>query len=199
MRHNRETHRFGRNPKERKAMLENLVSSLIYHQQITTTLQKAKQTQRLADRVISLGKKDSLASRRQVFSYLQDHTLTSKLFKEVAPRFKSRNGGYTRILHLQRRKGDGAELALLELTEKEIKVKEAKPKKVSKDDKHPHAHEGHEHKVHGAPPAEGGSASGGKNKIAEKETHQKPEPKKGQSKPGFFKNISQFFRNKGGG
>ena len=90
MRHNRQTHRFGRNPKERRAMLENLVSSLIHHQQITTTLQKAKAAQRLADRVITLGKNDSLSSRRQVFSYLQDHDLTSKLFKDVAPRFKSR-------------------------------------------------------------------------------------------------------------
>ena len=176
MRHNRETHRFGRNPKERKAMLENLVSSLIYHQQITTTLQKAKQAQRLADRVISLGKKDSLASRRQVFSYLQDHTLTSKLFKEVAPRFKSRTGGYTRILHLQRRKGDGAELALLELTEKEIKVKEikSKGKKESKDDKHVHAHGAHEHTAIDAPE----SKTEHKTKTPEKETHQKQDPKK---------------------
>ena len=113
MRHNRQTHRLGRNPKERRAMLENLVSSLLHYQQITTTLQKAKATQRLADRVITLGKRDSLAARRQAFSFLQDHTLTSKLFKEVAPRFKSRNGGYTRILQLSRRKGDGAQLALL--------------------------------------------------------------------------------------
>ena len=164
-------------------MLENLVSSLIYHQQITTTLQKAKQTQRLADRVISLGKKDSLASRRQVFSYLQDHTLTSRLFKEVAPRFKSRNGGYTRILHLQRRKGDGAELALLELTEKEIVVKEAKPKK-EKEHKHEAGHEHkHEHKHDAKPEAP-------KAKAHDK----KPEPNKG----GFFRNVSKFFRNKGG-
>ena len=200
MRHNQEKHRFGRNPKERKAMLENMVSSLILHQQITTTLQKAKATQRLADRVISLGKKDSLAARRQVFSYLQDHTLTSKLFKEVAPRFKSRQGGYTRILHLQRRKGDGAELALLELTEKEIKVKEAKPKskKEPKVDTHKHSHEGHEHKhATGEAPAKGGSASGGK--APEKAAHPKQQDqKKDKPKSGFFSNVSKFFRNKGG-
>ena len=191
MRHNQEKHRLGRNPKERKAMLENMVSSLIIHQQITTTLQKAKATQRLADRVISLGKKDSLASRRQVFSYLQDHQLTSRLFKEVAPRFKSRNGGYTRILHLQRRKGDGADLALLELTEKEIKVKEAKPKskKEPKTDTHKHSHEGHEHK-HAEEP---------KAKAPEKPAHPKQEQKKDKPKSGFFSNVSKFFRNKGGG
>ena len=180
MRHNRQTHRFGRNPKERKAMLENMVSSLITHQQITTTLKKAKAAQRLADRVITLGKTDTLASRRQAFSYLQDHELTSRLFKEVAPRFKTRKGGYTRILHLSRRKGDGAELALLELTEKEIKVKEAKPK--TKKEPKEHKHEGHEHKT--------------ESKAAEKA---KPEQKREKPKAGFFKNISQFFRNKGGG
>ena len=196
MRHNRQTHRFGRNPKERKAMLENLVSSLIHHQQITTTLQKAKQTQRLADRVISLSKKDSLASRRQVFSYLQDHTLTSKLFKEVAPRFKERNGGYTRILHLQRRKGDGAELALLELTEKEIIVKDTKSKS-KKDVKTSHSHEGHEHKGHDH--SHEAKSEPMKPKTGEKDSHHKPEQKKDQPKSGFFRNISKFFRNKGGG
>ncbi len=101
-----------------------MVSSLLTFQQITTTLQKAKEAKKLADRVITLGKKDSLHARRQVFSFLQNNELTSKLFKEVAPRFKDRKGGYTRILQLDRRKGDGAQLALLELTEKAIKIKE---------------------------------------------------------------------------
>ncbi len=193
MRHNRQTHRLGRNPKERKAMLENMVTSLLHYQQITTTLQKAKAAQRLADRVISLGKKDSLASRRMAFSYLQDHVLTSKLFREVAPRFKNRNGGYTRILHLQRRKGDGAQLALLELTEKEIKVKEAKSKskKEPKDGKQKQLptssagkHEGHEHKAEST-----------------ETKHETPKPKAKETKPtktGFFRNVSKFFRNKGG-
>ena len=194
MRHNRQTHRLNRNPKERKALLENMVTSLLQHQQITTTLQKAKAAQRLADRVITLGKTDSLASRRLAFSYLQDHQLTSKLFKEVAPRFKDRKGGYTRILHLQRRKGDGAELALLELTEKEIRVKakdtKTKLKKEHKDDGHQHSHEeGHEHKHEH-------KADGSETK------HETVKPKaKDASKPaqaGFFRNVSKFFRNKGG-
>lgn len=178
MRHNRQTKRLGRTWSERKALVKNLVTSLLSHQQITTTLQKAKYAKRLADRVITLGKKDTLAARRQVFSYLQNHDLTSKVFKEVAPRFKSRNGGYTRILHLSRRKGDGAQLALLELTEKEIALKTVKPSKKkdakagkAHDDKHDH-HEGHE--------------------------HQKPETKLDKPKTGFFRNIGKFFRNKGG-
>ena len=187
MRHQRRTHRFGRNPKERKAMLENMVSSLLIYQQITTTLQKAKEAKKLADRVITLGKKDSLHARRQAFSYLQDNELTSKLFKEVAPRFKDRKGGYTRILQLSRRKGDGAQLALLELTEKEIKIKEVKPKskKDVKADKG-HTHEGHEHKHDAAEPR--------KDLPKGKAPEKRPEPKKG----GFFGNVSKFFRNKGG-
>ena len=185
MRHRRLTHRFGRNPKERTAMLENMVSSLLTNQQITTTLKKAKEAKKLADRVITLGKEDSLHSRRQVFSYLQNHALTSKLFKDVAPRFKTRNGGYTRILQLDRRKGDGAQLALLELTEKEIIVREpkAKPKKEAKPKGGAHDHE-HPHEKPAKP---------------EKEAHAKPESRKEKGKPGFFNNLSRFFRNKGGG
>ena len=184
MRHRRQTKRFNRNPKERKAMLENLVTSLLAHQQITTTLEKAKEARKLAEHVITLGKNDSLHSRRQVFSYLQDHALTSKLFKEVAPRFKSRAGGYTRILQLQRRKGDGAQLALLELTEKEIKLKETKTK-AKKD----HKHDGHDHK-HEAGKSDAPAKP--KTKAPDKGSEQ---PKK---KGGFFGNVSKFFRNKGG-
>ncbi len=189
MRHNRETHRLGRNFSERKALLENLVTSLLKHQEIKTTLQKAKAAQRLADHVITLGKNDTLHSRRQVFSFVQDHQLTSKVFKEVAPRFKSRKGGYTRILQINKRKGDGAQLAILELTEKEIIVKE--PKKTKKKDAKPEkgsethkAHEGHEEHPKGT----------------EKEAHfpKHAEPKKEKPKTGFFKNLGKFFRNKGG-
>ncbi len=190
MRHNRRTLRLGRNHSERQAMLENMVTSLLSHQAIQTTLMKAKAAKRLADRVISLSKVDTLASRRKVFSYLQDHQLTSKLFKEVAPRFKNRNGGYTRILHLQRRKGDGATMALLELTEKEIKIKETKTR--SKKDKHDHAsHAGHAH-PHEETKKESPKAH--EEKRATETGKEKPQPPKG-----FFKNISRFFRNKGGG
>ena len=188
MRHNRRNKRFGRSPSERRAMLENIVSSLLSRQEITTTLQKAKEAKRLADRVITLGKKDTLHARRQVFGYLQDHGLTSRIFKEVAPRFKNRNGGYTRILQLQRRKGDGAQLALLELTEKEIKV--VKPKaKPEKEHKHKHVHDEPKHE-HKEPP---------KAKQAEKEAHGRPPETKKPQKGGFFKNLSRFFKNKGGG
>ena len=188
MRHNRQTHRLGRTATERKALLESLVSSLLKHQEITTTLQKAKAAKRLADHVITLGKNDTLHSRRQVFSYMQDHQLTSKIFKEVAPRFKKRNGGYTRILQVNRRKGDGAQLAILELTEKEIIVKEPKKtakKKDAKSQKGAAAHETHEEQ---------------QPKTQEKEAHfpKHGEPKKEKPNTGFFKNLGKFFRNKGG-
>ena len=176
MRHQRQTKRFNRNPKERRAMLENIVGSLMRYQVIQTTVQKAKAAQRLADRVITLGKTDSLAARRQVFAYLQDNELTSKIFKEVAPRFKNRNGGYTRILRLQLRKGDGAQMALLELTEKEIKVKEPPKKKEKHEHKHPEA----------------------KPDAAAHPKHTE-EPKREKPRGGFFKNLGKFFRNKGGG
>lgn len=189
MRHNRQTHRLGREHSERKAMIENMVTSLLVHQEIKTTLQKAKAAQRLADRVITLGKTDTLTARRQAFAYLQDHQLTSKLFKEVAPRFKDRTGGYTRILHLQRRKGDGAQLALLQLTEQEIKVKAPKKKKKSAKGHEGHTHEAGEKHDHDEP------------KTGEKETHKHPDKKEkpANQQPGFFKNIGKFFKNKGGG
>lgn len=186
MRHNRQTKRLGRTWSERKALLKSLITSLITHQQIKTTVQKAKSAKRLADHVIHLGKTDTLTARRQVFSYLQDNQLTSKLFKEVSPRFKDRKGGYTRILHLGRRKGDGAELALLELTEKEIKARPTKKSKKAQAEHKGHTHEHSEehHKETHAP---------------EKETHAAhPKEKLEKPKTGFFRDLGKFFRNKGG-
>ena len=187
MRHNRETHRLGRNFSERKALLENLVTSLLRHQEIRTTLKKAKAAQRLAEHVITLGKNDTLHARRQVFSFIQDHQLTSKVFKEVAPRFKKRNGGYTRIMQINQRKGDGAQLAILELTEKEIIVKE--PKKTKKKDVKPE-------KGPDAPAAHKGHAMPLPGRQEEHPKH--AEPKKEKPKMEFFKNLGKFFRNKGG-
>ena len=195
MRHNRQTHRLGRTFSERKALLDSLVGSLLTYQEIKTTLAKAKAAKRVADHVISLGKIDTLHARRQAFSYLQNHQLTSKLFKEVAPRFKDRKGGYTRILLLNRRKGDGAQLALLELTEKEIKAKEVKKskKKEAREEKGKLLKPAHEH-----------DAKEGHSEVqaeTEKGSHlpKHPGSKKDKPQPGFFKNLGKFFRNKGFG
>lgn len=190
MRHNRTRRRLKRNFSHRKQMLENMVTSLLIHQQIKTTVPKAKEAQKLADRLITLGKDDTLHARRRAFAILQDHALTTELFSKIAPRFKSRAGGYTRVLHLGTRKGDAAPIALLELTEKEVRVKKAPAKKKSaKPHAHDHDHEhkgdeGHEHKGEAAP-------------HAHEHEHKKKDQK--QQKPGFFKNFRSFFGRKQGG
>ncbi len=186
MRHNRVTKKLGRNHSERRALVENMVTSLLKHQQIRTTLPKAKVAQALADRIISLGKNDTLASRRQVFSYLQDHGLTSRIFKVVAPRFKSRQGGYTRILRLDWRKGDGAQMAILELTEKEIIEKKTKAKVKAAEHKHEHKEHAHE---------ETPKPTDKEKPFAKPQSTNKDKP---PSKTGFFSNLKKFFRNKGG-
>lgn len=121
--------RLSRSAPERDALFRNLIRGLFTHQRIETTIAKAKEVRRLADRLITRGKKDGLHSRRLVFAILHDRDLTTKLFKEIAPLFKNRNGGYTRIIRSGTRKGDGAQLGILELTEKKIVALKVKPKK----------------------------------------------------------------------
>ena len=193
MRHNRTRRRLKRNFSHRKQMLENLVTSLFKHQQVRTTVPKAKEAQKLADQLITLGKDDTLHARRQVFAVLQDHGMTTELFSKIAPRFKSRQGGYTRVLHVGTRKGDAAPIALLELTEKEVRMKKVIKHKVDKTAKHDHDEHGHAH----------GDAEHGHEKrsdVAPHETHRKPEgPKKELKKPSFLKNMRSFFSRKQGG
>jgi large subunit ribosomal protein L17 len=99
-------------------MFRNQLASLVEHEQIRTTLEKAKELRPIAERVITRGKKDSLHSRRLVARLLPDREHVRKLFDEIAPRFADRPGGYTRIVKLGHRQGDGAEMAILELVEK---------------------------------------------------------------------------------
>lgn len=129
MRHRRRTDRLNRNASEREALFRGLLKGLFINQRIETTVAKAKQVRRLADKLITLGKKDGLHSKRLVFSILRDRGLTTKLFKDIAPLFKDRNGGYTRIIRSGARKGDGAQLAMIELTERKIVEPKVKPKK----------------------------------------------------------------------
>lgn len=96
-------------------MLRNLVKSLFTHESIRTTEAKAKEARRSAEKIITLGKDGTLHARRQALKFLNDKALTAKLFDEIAPRFADRPGGYTRILKLGRRNGDGAPMARLEL------------------------------------------------------------------------------------
>jgi large subunit ribosomal protein L17 len=121
--------KLGKQPAHRRAVLRNLVTNLIEKERIHTTLRRAKATRPLAERMITLGKRDSLHARRQAAAFLQTTDATKKLFTDLAPRFADRAGGYTRIIRAGWRLGDGAELAILEFLGSELKKKEKKPKK----------------------------------------------------------------------
>ncbi len=118
MRHGKSGNRLSRNQSLRKATLRDLAKATLLQERICTTRAKAKEARKLIDKLITLGKKDTLAARRRAFAILCDHTLVSQLFGQTAPRFKARNGGYTRIIPYIQRGGDNAQLAFLELTEK---------------------------------------------------------------------------------
>ncbi len=117
MRHKKKLKKLGRTRAHRKALLRNLTISFFKHGRIKTTLPKAKEARKLAEKLITIAKEDTQKSRRYVFKILQDKKISEKLFKEIAPKFKNRNSGYTRILKLGRRIGDGAEEAVLSLIE----------------------------------------------------------------------------------
>jgi large subunit ribosomal protein L17 len=120
MRHRIAGRALGRTPSHRTALLRNLAISLIRHEAIETTLPKAKELRRLAEKLITLGKKGSLAARRQAFGTLRDLDLVKKLFEELAPRFQERNGGYTRIVRTRKRPGDGAPMAMIEYLDRKV-------------------------------------------------------------------------------
>ncbi|HEX9780263.1 MAG TPA: 50S ribosomal protein L17 [bacterium] len=113
MRHAKRNRRFSRPSEQRKALLAGLVKNLVIHGQIRTTLTRAKEAQRLAERLISLGKEGSIHARRRAFRVLQDRTLVKRVFAELAPRFQDVEGGYTRVVRLGARRGDGAPQAVL--------------------------------------------------------------------------------------
>ena len=116
MRHRKFGRKLGRTSSHRKALRRNLALSLFIHERIQTTPAKAKEAKRLAERMITLAKEGSLHSRRQAMSFLQDRDVVNKLFTEIAPRYATRKGGYTRILHLDElRLGDRARQVLFEL------------------------------------------------------------------------------------
>jgi large subunit ribosomal protein L17 len=129
MRHLVSGYKLGRQPAHRRATLRNLVTNLIEKERIQTTLLRAKATRPLAERMITLGKRDSLHARRQAAAFLLTTDATKKLFNDLAPRFADRPGGYTRIIRTGWRIGDGAELAIIEFIGSELKKKEKKPKK----------------------------------------------------------------------
>lgn len=129
MRHLKSGHKLGRNPAHRRATLRNLVTNLIEKERIQTTVLRARAARPLAERMITLGKRDTLHSRRQAAAFLMTPGATKKLFSDLAPRFADRPGGYTRIIRTGWRIGDGADLAILEFIGSELKKKEKKAHK----------------------------------------------------------------------
>lgn len=115
MRHGDKVKKLGRKREHRIALMRNLVSALIKYERIRTTVAKAKETRRLAERLVSKACSGTLAARREVAKFISDKTLVKKLFTEIAPRLADRAGGYTRIYRLGNRPGDSAEMAYLEL------------------------------------------------------------------------------------
>ncbi len=133
MRHNKSGKRLGRNSSNRRAMLHNMVTSLIDHEKITTTDIRAKELRKLADRLITLGKRGDLHARRQVLAVIRDRKVVAKLFDQVGPRYKDRPGGYTRIYKLGSRLGDNAPLSQIELVEEEFTAKPRKQASCGRD------------------------------------------------------------------
>lgn len=118
MRHRNSGRQLSRNSSHRKAMLRNIATSLLKHELICTTLPKAKELRKVAEPLITLSKNDSVANRRRAFDTLRDREIVTKLFNELGPRFKNRNGGYLRILKCGVRPGDAAPMAYVELLDR---------------------------------------------------------------------------------
>ena len=118
MRHSKAGRRLNRNSSHRKAMFSNMTNSLFDHEIIKTTLPKAKELRRIAEPLITLAKEDSVANRRNAFSKMRDKEMVGKLFSELAPRYKDRPGGYTRIMKCGFRSGDAAPMAYIELVDR---------------------------------------------------------------------------------
>ncbi len=206
MRHRKDSRKLSRQRSHRKAMLINMAKNLFIYQSIKTTLAKAKESRRLVEHLITLGKKDTLYSRREAYSVLTDRTLVKKLFLEVAPLFKERKGGFTRIVRLNNRAGDGASIVILELVEKikkeekpktvKEKTKEEKPiKDIPKREEKPEVQHPKEDKLKEEKPKEGKPKEEkpkeqGAKPVTELRV-EKAEPKK---KPGFMEGIRKLFK-----
>lgn len=148
MRHHRADWKLGRNTAHRLSLLRNLVTSLLREERIMTTAQKAKFMRPFTERMITLGKRGTLHARRQAAAFLRDHRVVRKLFDSLGARFAQRAGGYTRMSRLGWRKGDGAEMAMVELVGSQLKKRQAEKKK----------------KKQALAPEQGGEAPGGEGK-----------------------------------
>ena len=123
MRHRKSGRKLNRTSSHRKAMFANMAAALIKHEQIVTTLPKAKELRAVVDKIITLGKRGDLHARRQAISKVRDVDMVKKLFDVLGPRYKERNGGYTRVLKAGFRFGDNAPMAVIELVDRDVDAK----------------------------------------------------------------------------
>jgi len=198
MMHNRAGRKLRRTTSHRLAMFSNQLQSLMTHERIETTLTKAKELRPLAERLITIGKNDVVAARRKVARWIPDRTTVKKVFESLAPRFVDRPGGYTRILRLGSRQGDGAESAILEFVDFKFEAKEKAPRKESLADRARRAAGGRVETVRKEKPEEAeGAAAAEAPKPPKKARPARPEksarsaakaaPKKGPSRTGHTK------------
>jgi len=129
MRHMNQGRKLNRTSAHRKALFKNLVLALVKHERIKTTDAKAKELRHFADRMVTLGKRGDLAARRMAFDFMQSRDAVKKLFDEIAPRFKERAGGYTRVVKFGFRRGDAAPLSIIEFTDVSERAEAKKPRK----------------------------------------------------------------------
>jgi large subunit ribosomal protein L17 len=134
MRHKVDGRLFGRTANQRKALLKGLVNSLVEHQRIETTVAKAKEVRKIAEKMVTLGIRGDLHAKRLALSYLSHRSTVAKLFSEIAPRFSGRNGGYLRIVHTRNRVNDSAPMAVIEFIDYE-EIKKSKETKQTKPEK----------------------------------------------------------------
>ena len=122
MRHRKNGRQLGRNKGHRRALFRSLLTALFDHERIETTSAKAKELKVLADRMVTMGKSGTLATRRRALTFVQRKDVVAKLFQDIAPRFMTRSGGYTRIIKTRRRVGDGAEMVAIELVAQAVRT-----------------------------------------------------------------------------
>ena len=123
MRHGKVHRKLGKKPAHRRAMFANMAASLIKHEQIMTTLPKAKDLRPIVEKLVTLGKRGDLHARRQAISQMRDIAMVKKLFEVIGPRYKARNGGYTRVMKAGFRYGDSAPVAVIEFVDRDLEAK----------------------------------------------------------------------------
>lgn len=216
MRHHKGNRKLGMMTGHRKAMLRNMARNLIRFEKIETTSRRAKEARRVVEKLITLSKTNTVFSRRRAYDVLSDRDLVMKLFKDVAPLFAAKNSGFTRIIPLGFRRGDGAQMVILELTERKIVEKLPKKKKAKakiEEGKGPRGkgrvEEKEEVKGEKAPEVKHKEEKREEPKIKtipkskptlaeEKRTEKaKSEDKKAAAKPNFMKNLRGLFRKRG--